>query len=315
MRFLFFRLPGYLLFVGLLLVGVQALHGDDLQNTFPPTGEFVEVDGLRVHVLRQGEGVPVLLLHGCPGFAEDYRLTSDGSPGVFDLLAVDHDVVAIDRTGYGYSDAHPGGGSGLFEQADLVPGLLDALGMDSALIVGHSYGASLALATAVRHPDKVDGMVLLGGAVYGEGIEPGFLEHLASTPFVGPLASRALAPVIGPLVAEGLAEAFAPDSVPLGYTGRFAVYLARPGPMMQRAHEVTGLVQALDAISPAYRDIKSPVTIMIGSEDEKALANNRRLAENLEQAKYVELPGIGHEIPHLRARMVVDEIRLMTGST
>jgi pimeloyl-ACP methyl ester carboxylesterase len=74
-----------------------------------------------------------------------------------------------------------------------------------------------------------------------------------------------------------------------------------------------GLAPALDAIAPAYRGIKVPVTIVVGGEDASALANNRRLAENLTQAKYVELPGIGHEIPHLRARRVADEVRALLG--
>ncbi len=313
MRFLFFRLPGYLLFTALVLAGVQALHSDDMQRTFPAAGSFVEVDGLSFHVLRQGQGSPVLLLHGCPGFADDFRLTGDGGPGVFELLAVDHDVIAIDRVGYGYTDGGDDGVLGLFGQADLLPGLLAALGVDSAVLVGHSYGASLALATAVRHPEVVDGMLLLGGAVYGDGVEPGFLEHLAAAPVLGPLVSRSLAPLLGPLVEEGLAEAFAPDPIPPGYAGRFAIHLARPGPMVQRAHEIMGLAPALDAIAPAYRGIKVPVTIVVGGEDARALANNRRLAENLAQAKYVELPGIGHEIPHLRAREVADEVRGLLG--
>ena len=128
MRFLFFRLPGYLLFTALVLVGVQALHSDDMQRTFPAAGSFVEVDGLNFHVLRQVQGSPVLLLHGSPGFADDFRLTGDGGPGVFELLAVDHDVIAIDRVGYGYTDGGNDGALGLFGQADLLPGLLAALG-------------------------------------------------------------------------------------------------------------------------------------------------------------------------------------------
>ncbi len=128
MRFLFFRLPGYLLFTALVLVGVQALHSDDMQRTFPAAGSFVAVDGLNFQVLRQGQGSPVLLLHGSPGFADDFRLTGDGGPGVFELLVVDHDVIAIDRVGYGYTDGGNDGALGLFGQADLLPGLLAALG-------------------------------------------------------------------------------------------------------------------------------------------------------------------------------------------
>jgi hypothetical protein len=65
----------------------------------PPRGRFIEVDGVRLHYLDQGEGPPVVLLHGNIVTAEDFAYS-----GLLDLAAEHHRVIAFDRPGMGYSD-------------------------------------------------------------------------------------------------------------------------------------------------------------------------------------------------------------------
>ncbi|MFQ5478784.1 MAG: alpha/beta fold hydrolase [Candidatus Binatia bacterium] len=310
-----FRLPAYLFFSGLLLVGVQWVQDGQLAATFPPTGGFVEVDGLKLHYQRAGSGPAVLLLHGCPGFLGDYQWTGDGGISVFEDLALDHTVVAIDRPGYGWSDNYDDRLTGLEEQADLIPDLLAGLGMARATLVGHSYGASLALATVVRHPESVEGLVLLGGAVYADGIEPGLLERIAALPGLGALFSRSVAPVLAPMVKAGLSEAFAPDEIPPGYEGRFTMYLARPRPLTQRATEIVGLREALRVIEPSYHAIDVPTTIIVGAmDDPSTVENNRRLADTVDDARILVIENLGHEVAHLRPALVSGEVRRITGA-
>src|SRR4029078_10985425 len=96
-----------------LLAGAAVLAATALWNRaqarlaerdHPPTGRFLEIDGIRMHYLERGSGPPVVLLHGNVVTAEDYFLR-----GVFSqLVDLVHRVVAIDRPGFGYSDRPQG---------------------------------------------------------------------------------------------------------------------------------------------------------------------------------------------------------------
>jgi pimeloyl-ACP methyl ester carboxylesterase len=127
----------------------------------PPRGRFIDVDGVRLHYLEQGEGPPVVLLHGNVVTAEDFAYS-----GLLDLAAERHRVIAFDRPGMGYSDRPnrklwtPGA------QADLLRRAFDRLAIERAVVVGHSLGAMVAAALALDHPEAVRGLVLLSGYFY-----------------------------------------------------------------------------------------------------------------------------------------------------
>jgi pimeloyl-ACP methyl ester carboxylesterase len=103
-----------------------------------------------------GAGSPVVLLHA--GIA-DRRMWREQ----LDTLAARHRVVALDLRGYGESDLP----STPFAHHDDVVGLLDALGIDRAALVGCSFGGAVAIDTALAHPDRVTALALFGTAVSG----------------------------------------------------------------------------------------------------------------------------------------------------
>ena len=91
----------------ILAASAAALAVAALYNTYrtrkverdhPPGGQFVSVDGVRLHYLEAGKGPPVVLVHGNVVTAEDWVMS-----GVFDRIARNHRVIAFDRPGYGYS--------------------------------------------------------------------------------------------------------------------------------------------------------------------------------------------------------------------
>ena len=102
----------------------------------PPRGRFIDVDGVRLHYLEQGEGPPVILLHGNVVTAEDF-----GYSGILDLVAERHRVIAFDRPGMGYSDRPNGKLWTPGAQADLLRRAFDRLGIEQAVVLGHSLGA------------------------------------------------------------------------------------------------------------------------------------------------------------------------------
>jgi pimeloyl-ACP methyl ester carboxylesterase len=125
-----------------------------------------------------------VLLHGLGGTSDTWQQTIDRLDS--SLL-----TVAIDLAGHGRSTRDRGDYS-ITANAVIVRGVLDQLGIDRALAVGHSYGGGVALAEAVIFPEKVAGLALVASG--GLGIEAAPILRVMSLPFVGELASLAIRP-------------------------------------------------------------------------------------------------------------------------
>jgi 2-hydroxymuconate-semialdehyde hydrolase len=120
---------------------------------FAPTGRAT-VDGVELAYRRAGSGQPLLLLHGIPTSSRLWD--SVGAD-----LATDFDVIAPDLLGYGDSAKPADRDVSMAAQALLVPKLLDGLGVDRAIVVGHDLGGAVAQRMAVEAPERVAGLVLI----------------------------------------------------------------------------------------------------------------------------------------------------------
>jgi pimeloyl-ACP methyl ester carboxylesterase len=157
-----------------------------------PDSRFITLRGLRLHYKIAGQGRPaVLLLHGLGASLFSWHR-------VMDPMAQTATVIAFDRPGFGLtSRPMPGEWTGASPygpefQADLVAELLDALGLDRVVLVGHSAGGRIAALAALRHPERVEALVLVDPAIYLDGAM-WLLRPLLSTPQMrrlGPLAAR-----------------------------------------------------------------------------------------------------------------------------
>jgi pimeloyl-ACP methyl ester carboxylesterase len=124
----------------------------------PEIGRSVVAAGITTNVLDAGDGAPVLLLHGSgPGVSAyaNWRLTL---PALSQRLR----VLAPDAVGFGYTERPVGVRYDMDTWVRQAVGLLDALGIERASVVGNSFGGALALRLAARHPDRVDRLVLMG---------------------------------------------------------------------------------------------------------------------------------------------------------
>ncbi|MGW0943246.1 alpha/beta fold hydrolase [Streptomyces sp. NPDC002623] len=119
---------------------------------------MLDVAGKKIFVAETGEGPPVLLLHGggpgASGVSNYHRNIAE--------LAKEYRVIVPDLPGYGRSTKGVDGADPFGYLADTIRGLLDALGLDKAHMVGNSYGGACALRLALDTPDRVDRMVLMG---------------------------------------------------------------------------------------------------------------------------------------------------------
>src|SRR5438034_4637969 len=146
-----------------LLAAMTILGVARLEAAHPPSGEFVDVQGVRLHVVVLGvprnspEAEPaVVLVHGASGNLEDMRLA------LGERLASAHRVILIDRPGHGWSSrpesddyASPA------RQAELVAAALEKLGMRRAILLGRSSIAAFATAYALVFSVTTAGLVLL----------------------------------------------------------------------------------------------------------------------------------------------------------
>lgn len=121
-----------------------------------PADVYVTANGLRFHYRDWGgRGQPVVLLHG---LASNARIWDFVAP----LLVDAGRVIALDQRGHGGSD-RPETGYGFAEVTADLAGVLDALGFARPVVVGHSWGASVAVSFAVAHPDRAAGIALVDG--------------------------------------------------------------------------------------------------------------------------------------------------------
>ena len=124
----------------------------------PEIARSIVAAGIRTNYHDLGEGFPVLMIHGSgPGVSAwaNWRL-------VMPELARRARVIAPDMVGFGFTDRPEGQRYDMDVWVEQAVGLLDALGLEQADLVGNSFGGALAIAMAVRHPQRVRRLVLMG---------------------------------------------------------------------------------------------------------------------------------------------------------
>src|SRR5438270_2783759 len=172
------------------------------------TGEFVEVEGVRLHYLSRGEGRPVILLHGNSGFAHDFSaVLSALDPSEFR-------AIAFDRPGHGFSE-RPANDGAMSAQARLVRGALETLGVRRPVIAGHSWGGALAISYALQFPEDTAALVLLAPAVSREEDVYAAQRTLVEIPVLSDLFIRASDTFIRSEIKRTLERAFSPDALPI----------------------------------------------------------------------------------------------------
>jgi pimeloyl-ACP methyl ester carboxylesterase len=240
-------------------------------------GRFVEVQALQMFAITLGQGRDVVLLHGDPDSARTWKR-------VIGPLAEHYRVHAIDLPGFGFSDkpaASPYDDAWL---ASHVVGYLDAAGVERAVLVGNSMGGAIATEVAMRHPDRVSGLVLLGAAGLPypdqEAPLPWYVRLLRypALSWIGPLIPGGRA-----MVADGLRRAvYDPDSISEDEVDAFYAPLTSRHGMIANLTRAS-LVPDADRVN-RVRGIRAPTLIIAGDTD--------RLVPNEVSRRYHELiPG------------------------
>jgi pimeloyl-ACP methyl ester carboxylesterase len=257
----------------------------------PPQGRFVEVDGVRLHYIERGEGPVLVLLHGNGVFAEDF----DHS-GLLDRAAQHYRVIAFDRPGFGYSERPRSTVWTPQAQARLLHHALQELEVDSAIVLGHSWGTLVALSMALEAPDFVRGLVLLSGYYYPS-LRADVLTSGPAVPLVGDLMRYTISPLVGRMMWRPIAKrAFAPMDVDVRFRALPVWMMLRPSQLRASAAETAMMVPSAMALAKRYQELKVPAVIMSGTQDliVDFSHNAERLNERIPDSELQLQPGVGH---------------------
>ena len=265
----------------------------------PEVARSITAAGIRTNYHDLGSGAPVLLIHGSgPGVSAwaNWRL-------LMAPLAERARVIAPDMAGFGYSERPAGFAYGMDAWVRQAVGLLDALGIARADLVGNSFGGGLALALAIRHPERVRRLVLMGSVGVPFELTPGLDAVWGYEPSLA--AMRALLDIFAfdrSRVTDELAQLRYEASIRPGFQESFAAMFPAP---RQR------WVDALASPEADIRRIPHETLVVHGREDRVIpLANAYRLTELLPRVQLHVYGQCGHwtQIEHAArfARLVGD---------
>lgn len=270
-------------------------RGRAAENEHPPIGAFVEVDGVAVHYVERGEGPPVVLLHGNGAMAEDFVLS-----GLMDRLARNHRVIAIDRPGYGYTERPRSRAWTAPAQAELMRKVMRALGVKRPVVVGHSWGATVAMSWALAHQEELAGIVLMSGYFFPTARADVLAFSPPGIPIIGDVMRYTISPPLARLMAPKLvSKVFAPRAVPSRFAGGFPIALAlRPWQLRASAEETAFMIPRAALSQAHYQRLRLPVAILAGDADEIVTPKRQsmRLHEEIPHSDLRVLPGLGHMI-------------------
>lgn len=294
--------------LGALLWFVAWLNIRRVAKRHPAHGVLIDVGDQQIHAVIRGKdkpGIPVVLIHGASGNVRDQE------KGVMDALANHHPVIAFDRPGFGWSTRPRGGWTDPSKQAALLRGAFQKLGYKHAVIVGHSYGASLALAWAIDHPGSVAGVVSLSGATHPYDTKTATYRRLLGVPVLGSLFAHLVGPLVGPFIAPKMMDkTFWPETPPDNYAEDIGVALLfQPRTFQYDAQDVRNLNGWLHERAKDWTKIDVPVLAIHGNRDPITgyKINAVPIGERLKHGRFVKLPGAGH-LPHHTQKEVVTDL-------
>ncbi len=277
------------------LVALTALETHRVQRLVPVDGEFVEVDGVRLHYVCRGQGSPIVMIHGLGGQLRNFNY-------LVEELAEHHRVVLVDRPGSGYSTTVRGQGlESITRQAELIVKLIERLELKRPLVVGHSLGGAIALAVGLNYPERLSGLALIAPLTQmlsqippsfrGLAIEPATLRVALAWTLVAPMSRW------GPKAP--IEEVFSPDPVPGDFEVRAGGGLARrPGNYQTSASEMRSIANDLPDMMKRYSSLAVPVRILFGEGDTvlDPQLHGVALAQSAPDAHLEIVPG-GHMLP------------------
>jgi len=291
-------------FIGCAVLGVRYFAAQNearAEAAYPPEGQFIDVEGTRIHAVVEGEGPDLVLLHGAGGSTRDFTFAFSAR------LRDRYRVIILDRPGLGYSERPRR--FRLFsrdaetprEQARLLQAAAAQLGAERPLVLGHSFGGAVTMAWALERPENIAGIIMVGGVSNPWEGGLGWFYNLTASPLGGAVAiPLATAFATDDYVNGTLGGIFAPQAVPEGYADHIGPRItARRRTLRANGRQVHGLKPFIIEMSAHYPGIRVPTEIVHGDADiiVPLRTHSTPLSQKIPGAVLTVLPGVGH-MPH-----------------
>jgi pimeloyl-ACP methyl ester carboxylesterase len=255
-----------------------------------PPSQFIEVDGMQVHVRDEGprdDPMPIVLLHGTSASLHTWD-------GWVQSLSGQRRVIRFDLPAFGLTGPNPHNDYSIAAYIHLVVGLVDKLGVKQFVLAGNSLGGQIAWGTALALPQRVSKLVLVDAAGYP--FEPtsvpiGF--RIARMPGLRVLVERVLPRgVVDSSVRNVYGD---PAKVTPELVDRYYELSLRAGNRKALAYRMD---QRLSGDEAGIKNLKMPTLILWGAKDRLIpLDSAKRFAADIAASKLVVFDGLGH-VPH-----------------
>ncbi len=300
-----------------VMAGVSRAGTWSIERNNPPVGSFLDIDGTILHYVHvpapeNPDLPPVVFIHGASANLLDQMVP------LRPLLEGRAELLFVDRPGLGWSGRGPRANAGQSGQAAMIADLMEKLGISQAIIVGHSFGGSVAAAFALDHPGSTLGLVFLSAATHPwPGGDTSWYYKLTTVPLLGWLFSETVATPAGSLRMDAATTCvFAPNPVPEKYLERAQIPLVlRPRTFRANATDVEGLYRYALANASRYSLIKKPTVIISGDADTVVYEeiHSLGLARDIEGAELVWVKNLGHKPDWIAPDLVVAAIEKLGG--
>jgi pimeloyl-ACP methyl ester carboxylesterase len=263
------------------------------ERLVPPVGKFIEIDGNRIHYVDQGEGRPIVFVHGLGAQLHHFRHT------LFGRFGPGYRLIALDRPGSGYSVRARGATGRLPEQAEIVRRFIETLELERPLVIGHSLGGAIALTLAVEHPEAICGIALLAPLTH---LEAGAREKFGALYIPSRLLRRIMAytmaiPTSLRYARPTMEFIFAPQVVPADYMAAAGGWLGlRPTHFYATSSDVVAIERDLGRIEGRYGEIAMPAGILFGAADRviDIRVHGEPMQDRIDRLDFEPVEGLGH---------------------
>ncbi len=247
---------------------------------------YSDVSGQQLFHLKQGEGQPVVLIHGFPTSSYTWR-------HVIPRLSKQYAVYAPDLPGYGKSDLGPQADRGIAAQSYYINEWMESVGLTNAILVGQGTGGGVALQIAVRHPDKVAGLILINPACYDS--YPSSYAKLLAEPGWGPFVGAGAARRRGfkSMLSQGVYhQKLLSEGVVDNYYAPWNSETGRRN-LIRAATDLKA--KDMMEISDSFATLRFPTLVVAGLFDPFQPINySKRLAASIPGGQFIQIPKCGH---------------------
>ena len=256
-----------------------------------PPSQFLTLSGMQVHFRDEGpkeDPLPVILIHGTSASLHTWD-------GWTDVLSKHHRVLRFDMQGFGLTGPHPQAKYRIEDYVDTLINLMDAIGIETAIVAGNSLGGYVAWSAAVLYPERVEKLVLVDTSGYSfksESIPIGF--RISQSPvlkyLIGDIMPKSM-------VRSSLENVYGnPEKITDDLVDRYFDLNIREG---NRAALVKRFADTkAGQLTNRVNELNQPTLIIWGEQDRLIpISVGHRFNQEIQNSQFISFSDLGH-VPH-----------------